>query len=270
MLKGSKKSRKPLYKKPLFIAAVSVLVIFIGVAFWYGAGRDTSVIPEEEMNYLYSNPDDYKGRMATMTGKVFNVQKDGDTTYIFMHRDIEGHDQETLIIDEFPDFAVDEGDYLYIEGNIDGRFEGENALGATVTCPQITATYLEQISITDAIKADKTVKVNKTINKNGYKVTIKKVDYVGDDLRIYISIKNDGNKEFTNYAESGKVIQDGKQYEAETLSIYPSPSMDVRAGASSEGVIEVKGVDKSNFKFEFEGFDADFHEMNYKFNINVK
>lgn len=261
---------KPLYKKPWFIGLMVVVVlIFIGIVGGFGK-TDTSLIPAKEMNNPYANPEDYEGRMAQMTGQVFNTEKVGDTTVIQMHRDIENNKQGTVIISDFPDFEVSDGDYLYIEGSVDGEFTGENALGGKISCPQITATYLEQIDVTEAIPAEKTVKANKTITKGKYEATVKKVDFTGDDLRIYLNVKNNSSKEFSNYSNSGKVIQDGKQYEAEAVSIYPSPSMTVKPGASSEGVIVFKGVKQSNFKYTFTGYDSDFNEMNFSFNIKVK
>ena len=248
---------------------VVVVLIFIGIV--GGSGKtDTSLIPAKEMNNLYANPEDYEGRMIKMTGKVFNTEKVGDTTVIQMHRDIENYKQGTVIISDFPDFEVSDGDYLYIEGSVDGEFSGENALGGKISCPQITATYIEKIDVTEAIPAEKTVKVNKTITKGNYKATVKKVDFTGEDLRIYLNVKNNSSKDFDNYPNNGKVIQDGKQYEAEVVSIYPSPSMSIKPGASSESVIVFKGVKQSDFKYTFGGYDSEYNDVEFSFDIKVK
>lgn len=262
---------KPLYKKPWFIGLMVVVVlIFIGIVGGFGK-TDTSLILAKEMNYLYANPDEYEGRMVKMTGQVFNTEKVGDSTFIQMHRDIENGKQDTVIISDFPDFEVNDGDYLYVEGSVGGKFEGENALGGKISCPQITATYLEQIDVTEAIPAEKTVKVNKTITSGKFKATVKKVDFTGDDLRIYLNVENNSSEDFSNYPNEGKVVQGRKQYEAEFVSIYPSPSMTIKPGASSESVIVFKGVKQSDFKYTFDGYDdSDFHKVKFSFNINVK
>ena len=261
---------KPLYKKPWFIGLMVVVVlIFIGIAGGFGR-TDTSLIPAKEMNYLYANPDEYEGRMVKMTGRVFNTEKVGDSTFIQMHRDIENGKQGTVIISDFPDFEVNDGDYLYIEGSVDGEFEGENALGGKISCPQISATYIEKIDVTKAIPAEKTVKVNKTITRGKYKATVKKVDFTGEDLRIYLNVENSGSEDFSNYPNEGKVVQGGKQYEAEFVSIYPSPSMTIKPGASSESVIVFKGVKQSDFKYTFSGYDSEFNDVEFSFDIKVK
>ena len=89
-------------------------------------------------------------------------------------------------------------------------------------------------------------------------------------MRIYLNVKNNSSKDFDNYPNNGKVIQDGKQYEAEVVSIYPSPSMSIKPGASSESVIVFKGVKQSDFKYTFGGYDSEYNDVEFSFDIKVK
>lgn len=260
---------KPLYKKPWFIGLIVVVLILIGIFGGFGK-TDTSLIPEKEMDYLYANPDDYEGRTVQLTGQVFNTEKEGDSTLIQLDRDVENNNQDTVVISDDPDLKVSDGDYIRVEGSVDGEFSGENVAGGEISCPQISATKIEKISATEAIPAEKTVKVNKTITKGNYKATVKKVDFTGQCVRIYLNVKNNSSEDFDNYPDQGKVIQGGKQYEAECDFDYPDPSTSIKSGASSASVIVFKGVKQSDFKYTFGGYDSEYNDVEFSFDIKVK
>lgn len=260
---------KPLYKKPWFIGLIVVVLILIGIFGGFGK-TDTSLIPEKEMDYLYANPDDYEGRTVQLTGQVFNTKKEGDSTLIQLDRNVENNNQDTVVISDDPDLKVSDGDYIRVEGSVDGEFSGENMLGGEISCPQISATKIEKISATEAIPAEKTVKVNKTITRGNYKATVKKVDFTGQNVRIYLNVKNNSSEDFENYPDQGKVIQGGKQYEAECDFNYPDPSTSIKPGASSASVIVFKGVKQSDFKYTFGGYDSEYNDVEFSFDIKVK
>lgn len=263
---------KPLYKKPWFIGLMVVVVlIFIGIV--GGSGKtDTSLIPAKEMNNLYANPDEYEGRTVKLTGRVFNTEKEGDSTFIQFYHDVENNNQDTVVISDDPDLKVSDDDYIRVEGSVDGEFSGENMLGGEISCPQISATKIEKISATEAIPAEKTVKVNKTITRGNYKATVKKVDFTGQNVRIYLNVKNNSSEDFENYPDQGKVIQGGKQYEVEYDFDfnYPDPSTSIKSGASSASVIVFKGVKQSDFKYTFGGYDSEYNDVEFSFDIKVK
>lgn len=261
---------KPLYKKPWFIGLMVVIVlIFIGIV--GGLGRtDTSLIPAKEINYLYANPDEYEGRTVKLTGRVFNTEKVGDSTFIQMHHGAENNNQDTVVISDDPDIKVSDDDYIRVEGSVDGEFSGENILGGEISCPQISATKIEKINATEAIPAEKTIKINKTITRGNYKATVKKVDFTGQNVRIYLNVKNSSSEDFDNYPNEGTIIQGGKQYEAEYDSNYPDPSTSIKSGASSESIIVFKGVKQSDFKYTFSGYDSEYNDVEFSFDIKVK
>lgn len=273
MLKGSKNT-KPLYKKPWFIGwfigLILAALVCICIVCLLGGTVDTSPIPSEEIDYLYSEPDDYAGRTVQLTGRVFNIEKDGDTTIIQLYHDVENYNQDAIVLTDDQDVKIKENEYIRVDGSVDGEFNGENVMGGEIACPQISATKIEQIDVTEAIPAEKTVKVNETITRGKYKATVEKVDFTGQNVRVYLKVKNGSSKDFSNYPIDGKLIQGGKQYEVEYDGNYPYPSTSVKPGASSESVIVFKGVEQSNFKYTFIGYDTNYDEMEFNFNIEVK
>lgn len=270
MLKESKKSTKQQYKKPWFIGLIVAVLVCICIIFGLVGTSDTSPIPAEEIDYLYAEPDDYSGRTVQLTGRVFNIEKDGDTTIIQLYHDVENYDQDTIVLSYDQDVKVKENEYIRVDGSVDGEFNGENVMGGEIACPQISATKIEQIDVTEAIPAEKTVKVNKTITRGKYKATVEKVDFTGQNARIYLNVKNNSSEDFSNYPIDGKLIQNGKQYEVEYNGDYTYPSTSVKPGAYSDSVIVFKGVEQSNFKYTFIGYDTNFDEVEFKFNIEVK
>lgn len=89
-------------------------------------------------------------------------------------------------------------------------------------------------------------------------------------MRIYLNVKNNSSEDFDNYPDQGKVIQGGKQYEAECDFNYPDPSTSIKPGASSASVIVFKGVKQSDFKYTFGGYDSEYNDVEFSFDIKVK
>lgn len=250
---------------------IGLLLVMLCATMMVACGeQDTSKIEKSEIGDLYSNPDDYAGRTFDFTAQVFDVEKDSDGIYFQCYYDIENYDKNTVVYTEDTDLNLKEDDFVRVEGSVDGEFSGENAFGGEVTAPQVKATKVKKISAMEAFPAVKTVKVDKTITKGNYKATVKKVDYTDSEMRIYLKVTNNSSSDFDNYPDQGSVIQKGKQHEVEYNDYYPQPSSELKAGASSESVIVFKNVKKSDFRYEFSGYNDDYDEVNFSFDIKVK
>ena len=66
------------------------------------------------------------------------------------------------------------------------------------------------------------------------------------------------------------IIQDGKQYKAEYNSNYPDINTSIKPGVSSESIIIYKGVKQSDFKYTFDGYDSEYNDMKFNFDIKIK
>lgn len=232
--------------------------------------KDTSLIKEGEIAELYTNPDDFKDRTYEFTGQVLQVEKDGDTLYIQAFRDIKNYDDNTIVVYDDKDLSLSNDDYIKVKGTVVGNFKGENAFGAEITAPQIQATSVEKISAAEAITAEKTIDVNQTVTKGAYNATVTKVDFTKDETRIYLTIKNDSGATFDVYADQGKIVQNGKQYDADYSGLYEMISTEIKSGASAEGIIAFPKVEENTFTYSFTGYDAEFNELNFEFQITVQ
>lgn len=159
-------------------------------------------------------------------------------------------------------------EYIKVSGTISGEFKGENSFGGDVKSLQIEAKNVKKISAIEAFPAEKTVKVNQTVEKGGCSATIEKADYTKDETRIYISLKNSNSSDFTVYPDQGAIIQDGNQLEANYNDYDKNSSLEINSGATTSGIITFKRIDyKKSFSYSFKGYDSEFNELEFKFEI---
>ena len=232
---------------------------------------DTSPITADEIDELYTSPDNFVGRTFEFTGSVLDVEKDGSDLYIQVYYDILNYDKNTIVVYPDADISLKDEDFVKVKGTVDGTFTGENYIGGEVEAPQITAKKVKKIDAMEAFPATKTVEVNKTVEKGDYVVTVSKVDFTNSETRIYVKVENNSSESFDNYPDQGVIVQNGKQYETTWNEYYPEPSCELRAGASSESVISFDKVDEAPFTFSFTGYDEyTYDELEFVFDIDVK
>lgn len=252
---------------------VSVLVVVVSVCACGGGSNggssDSTPIASDEIQALYTTPSDFKGRTYDFTGIVISVEKDSGTTYLQVMRDIDNYEQNTIIEYDNADLKIKEEDYVKVSGTILGEFEGENALGTKVTAPHVKANSVEVVSAVEAFPAEKTIDVNQTVTKGPCEATVTKVDYTEDETRVYVTVKNNGSAPVDMYADSGVIIQNGMQIEPNNGFRYDSMPSEIKAGASVQGVVAFDRIEESAFTFIFDGYDNDFNDFEFKFEVAV-
>ena len=246
------------------------------MAFSFSAcGGDSSnengdAIGNEEIAELYTTPDNFKGRSYEFTGMVLDFERDGDECYIQVYQDIKNYENNTVVTYTDSELSLKENDFIIVKGTVEGAFSGENYFGSDIEVPQVTATKVKKIDATEAFPAEKTIDVNKTVEKGSYKVTVSKVDFTADETRIYLAVTNNSSSIFDNYPDQGVIVQNGKQYEADWNEYYPEPSTELKSGATSESVIVFERVDETDFTYSFEGWDTNYDEIEFSFDISIK
>lgn len=113
---------------------------------------ETKTISEGDIAKLYTSPKKYKDFNYSFIGKVFiTPEKDDDGVYLQVYADPQNSEHNTIVAFEDPDFEVNDGDYVKIDGIVKDEFKGENMLGGSVIAPLITAKSIEVISYVDAV-----------------------------------------------------------------------------------------------------------------------
>ncbi|MDO4869709.1 MAG: hypothetical protein Q4A65_05425 [Bacillota bacterium] len=254
----------------LFISLLMTAVMVFAFCACGGGSTDNSPITEDEISELYTSPDTFEGRTFEFTGQVLDVEKDGGDLFIQVYQDIKNYENNTIVIYPEADVKLKVDDFVKVKGVVDGVFSGENLLGGEVEAPQITASKVKLIDAVEAFPATKTVEVDQTVTKGDYKATVSKVDFTQDETRIYLKVENNSSSTFDNYPDTGAIVQDGKQYEADWSEYYPEPSTELKAGASSESIIVFELIDEADFTYSFEGYDDDYNDVEFEFDIKVE
>lgn len=233
-------------------------------------------ISENELQKLYASPANFKGRTVSLIGKVFSTpERDEKGVYFQMFAKPESSEYNTIVSYASPDFELADGDYVRVDGTVEGSFTGTNAFGGKITAPKVIASSVVKLSYADAI--DPAVKVIESSeyvkNQLGYAVSVTKVEYGKKETRVYVTVKNDGAAKFNLYSFNAKIVQNGKQYEEQNnfYADYPDVQTDLLPGTTTEGIIAFPPLEVANFKIVLEGRSDDFYEdfEDYVFDIEV-
>ena len=222
-------------------------------------------VDEADYDELYTNPDKYKGKYVKISGQVFlEPERDGDYIYFQMWEDPANSEGNT-IVKASADVKVKSEDYIIVDGEVTGKFEGENYFGGTVTAPKIENATVEVVDYITAVAP--TVKekvVDSTQDQYGYAVTVQKIEFADNETRVYVSIANNGSSTFNCYSFNAKIVQDGKQISSESnfFAGYPEIESDLLSGASTEGIITFPALNPDvALDLYIDGYSNDWEEQ---------
>lgn len=261
-------------KKSIVILLVLLMVALI--ASCSGQAVSAEPLTAQEIQQMYSNPKEFKGRTVNLTGKVFSVEYYENGVYIQMFQDPVNYENNTIIGYGDPDFNVNENNYIKITGTVEDEFEGTNAFGGSVTAPMIVASTLEISSYQEVIAPTilEVIPEENTVKHLGYSVTVQKVELAENETRVYLKVKNGGKSEFSLYSFYAVLIQGSKQYEEQNNwdADYPEIQTDLKVGIETEGIICFPAISQEDFRLEFEGSSDNWNEDVdlFKFNLKVE
>ena len=240
-----------------------VLALFTMIFFLAGCGSSEPAekvyIEESEIDAVLSDGDSYKGKYINIAGKVFSIDKDGDTVAMQVWYDVENAEQQFIVYAN-KELASDvkEDSFVKVDGKITGTFTGENYFGGEITALMIEAESLEIGGYDDIYApAESTKEVGATKEQHGVSVTLDRIEYAKGEARVYVTVKNESGATASIYTFNAKAIQDGKQFEHQENyeAGYDNDIGDVLDGASKEGVIRFKGLDPDKgFKLIMEAY----------------
>ena len=216
-------------------------------------------LEESEIDAAISDGDAYKGKYVNITGKVFSIDKDGDTVAMQVWYDAENAEQQFIVYaDKETAGSVKEDDYVKVDGKITGTFKGENYFSGEITAMMVEAETLEVGGYDDIYApAESTKNIGETKDQHGVSVTLDRIEYAKGEARVYVSVKNDSGATASIYTFNAKAIQDGKQFEHQDNyeAGYDNDIGEVLDGASKDGVIRFKGLDPDKgFKLTMEAY----------------
>ncbi|KAF6511327.1 DUF4352 domain-containing protein [Geobacillus sp. FSL K6-0789] len=234
-------------------------------------------LSKEEFAKMISDPDQYKGSKVDFYAKIFvEPERSDDGVYIQAFADPKNSEQNVIVVAD-PKTDVKNEDIIHVVGTVRESFEGENALGGTVTAPVIDA---EKVEKTDYIKAFskplKTIEVNKEINQHGYIVKLSKVEVAEDETRAYVTISNQSNAKINFWEHNAKLLVGNTQHEkADNFEAgYPEIPSDILPKATVDAIIPFPAIDQNEktIKLYFEGssenYDITIEPFQFEVNLN--
>lgn len=228
-------------------------------------------VDEKDIKKVYTDPDKYKGKHIKLSGQVFSsVEKSDGTVYFQMLADPVNSELNTVVKSSNSEFDLESGKYIKVEGEIIGKYDGENSFGGSVNAVAIEAKTLEYSNYKDVVSPTiKEIPLEGQVNvQNNVTTTISKVEFAKNETRIYYSITNNSGTPYSYYNSNIKLIQNGKQYEPETNfeADYPEISGDILNGVTSESIVAFPAIEQANFEIYFDSgysdnYDLDFSEF---------
>ena len=243
----AKAGRECIMKKHLAIIMALVAAICLLAGCGSSEPAEKVYIEDSEIDAALSDGDSYKGKYINVAGKVFSIDKDGDTVAMQAWYDVESGEQQFIVYaDKEMAGSVKEDDFIKVDGMISGTFTGENYFGGEITAMTIDAESIEIGGYDDIYApAESTKEVGETKEQHGVSVTLDRIEYAKGEARVYVSVKNESGYQASIYTYDAKAIQDGKQFEHEDNyeAGYDGDIGDVLDGASKEGILRFKGLD---------------------------
>lgn len=261
----------------LSVAGALVLFTIIGVVLFstlFKADKDISKTPSssdiqtvgtplnsQEIEELYNDPGQFRGRTVTITGEIFSNPKYSDDKIEFsIFADPKNSDRKTKISYNDTDTQVEKGDFVSVTGVIDEipKNLGEEKADTT---PYIKAKTLTTGTYDKVI--DPTIKEALIQTpwqaQYGYIIQIDKIELGKTETRVYVKLQNNGIDEFKVYPLTAKLTQNSINYSCETnyIANYPSLESTLLPDAQSEGILTFPPIAQEDFKIVFDTFIGD-------------
>ncbi len=249
------------------IGVLVLLVVGLAVVAGSGGGSADRAAPSggesqgtaetftnDNYSRLFSDPRAHKGASVDVTGQLLERPEDYKDELAFqMFADIENADWNTIVYTDQTGLDLDTDDYVRVQGEVLGAFEGENAFGGGITAPSVQASKVSVVSAGQAIdSAEKVVQVDQTLENQGFQVTLDKIEFGQESTRAYVTLTNNTGRGASFYTFDAKIVQGSMQadYLEDSYAYYDEePQSELRPGIETQGVVPFEPVD-SDTPFE--------------------
>lgn len=218
-------------------------------------------LSESELQEWLSGSTAYAGREATVTGKVFSIdRKDGRLSYLIYTKP-ETFEGPSTVYYEGGDPGIGVDAYLKATGTVAEPGPDESVLDGTLIAAQLNATEVKEISYIEAV-APTTAEVTPDAYDefNGYRITVDKVEFSKKETRVYVTVTNDGAGRLSVYDYNTLILQDGKQFNVERKydAGYPELNKEIAMGASVDAILPFPVIEQKDFQIQIQGFSDNY------------
>ena len=235
--------------------------------------REAKLVPENEVDNIYSKPKKYKHRRVVLKGQVYSVEKTNKGIKFDLYSEQWSIEKISTIYYDKKDLDIKDEDYVIVDGIVLGE---NDVYDINLTYVNVKATKVTKSNYIDVFSPTiKTYEVNKTINQHGYKVTLKKIELANNQTRAYIIVKNKGKADFYLYTTFGKIKQGKKKHyiDGDYILEYPKFLDTIKKGDKVNGIVSFTAI-KDNMSFTLKipagSSKEKQHIKDYTFKIKAK
>jgi len=201
-----------------------------------------------ESNYaqLIEDPDAHRGAEVEVVGRVFGLpDRIEEGTHFQMRVDPSDDGSVTMVV--YPaKSGVSDTDYVKVHGRVYGAFHGRNESGERISSVLILADTLRAADMLDiGGPPEESISVGKTVDHNGLKITVDRVEFRADEARVFVTVRNDGRAKTSFFGIDAYTLQGGSDTwaPAEYTEDYPEVEEEIGVGEESSGVLVFRGLD---------------------------
>ncbi len=257
---------------PIIGLIFSVIAILLGIVM----SDSTSTVSEDiaskdsreyvkNINSVVSDPDSYAGKYIVFYGIVSQTCDEGDDYYVYQVYTDTNYNNSVLlkVSKDISKKEFKEDSFISVDAKITGSYSGQTVMGVDTSWAYLIAADAKKTTYIDSFgKANTTWEFdNKSIDKHGIKVQVKKVEFADTETRIYVDVTNNSKYDASIYSSSAKIIQNKKQYDEEygTYSDdYPQLSDDLKPNATSSGIITFGKIKPQKMQLILEGYSENY------------
>lgn len=229
---------------------------------------------KEELATIYADPNKYKDYYVLLVGKVYNVigKADNGATQFQMYADAENSNYNT-VVEVAEDVAINDGDYVAVLGTVVKELTYKNMLGAEMTAMAVSALNVQLVDYKTAVRPPISSYdfTDFSITQYGYQVEITSIEFAEAETRVYVTVNNNGNSEFTLYNWGSSVVQNGVQYNEQPnfFADYPEVASNLRPGTSSNGVFVYPPMQEQDMTIYFKAYSSNWQQRinDYQFTV---
>lgn len=207
--------------------------------------KEAKLVPEDEVDNIYTSPEKYKYKRVVLKGQVYNVTKTQKGIRFDLCSEQLSLEKVSTIYYDDKDTDINDEDNVIVDGVI---LDKDDVVDINLTYVSVKATNVTKSNYIDVFSPTiKTYEVNKTISQHGYKVTLKKVELADNQTRAYIKVKNKGKADFCLYTPFAKIKQGKKKYyiDGDYILDYPNFLDVIKKGDKVNGIVSFSKIDEN-------------------------
>jgi hypothetical protein len=110
------------------------------------APTSTVKLTNANWNLALSDADQYRGATVDVVGKVFAEKREGDAWALQIWTDLDRSSGNTVVVFRSNDRLANQGDYIRVEGTLDGLVEGSTSRGTVLRLPRVFASTVQRVN----------------------------------------------------------------------------------------------------------------------------